>query len=375
MSKNKQSSAAAQAAVFTGPNQPLAIRAYPVTPPRGNYVLLGLLRSGICGTDVHIAEGRLAIPAPFIPGHEFVGTVRALGPRAKTDALGQPLREGDTVMACVAKPCGHCFNCAQDETASCLAFGVTYLKDPDHSPHFFGGYGEVLYHPAAGLLRVPQGLDLDAVSAFPCAGPTVIRAMDFAGQLAKGELVVVQGAGPVGLFAVAWAAKAGCTVVSIASGSNPRRMALARKLGAQVVLDYRKTTVDERRARVLKIAAKLKRGDGADVVVEASGVPSAIPEGLGLVRTLGRYLVPGQYSASGGVEIQPQLITFKAIKIVGSGQYKVSDLRTYLRFLRKYPDIQRAFAQCITHRYRIADANVALTDAAAGRSVKGVFVA
>jgi threonine dehydrogenase-like Zn-dependent dehydrogenase len=202
----------------------------------------------------------------------------------------------------------------------------------------------------------------------------MIRASINAGGMRSGEIVVVQGTGPVGLFAIAWAAAAGCYVVAIGSSSNPARMDLAEKLGAHEVWDYRKTTADDRLKAVQALAAKLDRGDGADVVIEASGAPSAIPEGMALVRTLGRYIVPGQYSASGSVEIEPQMITFKAMSIIGSGQYTIADIGEYISFLRNNPGVQKDLASTITHRYKIADANEALSNASAGVSVKGVFV-
>lgn len=364
----------AKAAVYVEAGKPVEVRSYPVAPPAGDDVRLTLERSGICGTDIHIVEGRLPIPPVFIPGHEFVGRIDALGPKAKQDGLGRPLRAGDLAIACVAKPCGVCFTCRQGETASCLQFGVTNIRSPEEAPHLFGGFAEMLYHPARCLVRIPKGLNLDAVAAFPCAGPTAIRAFDFAGGLSKGELVVVQGTGPVGLFAIAWAARAGCAVIAIGSGARPDRIKLARLLGARHVLDYRKMPEAERLAFVRRFAAQLKRGDGADVVFEASGSPTAIPEGMALCRTLGRYIVPGQYSASGTVAIHPEQITFRALKIVGSGQYKLADIATYLGFLAKNPALQKKFSRCITHRYKVRDAVRALRQASEGRSVKGVFV-
>lgn len=364
-----------EAAVFTTPGQPLEIRRYPVLEPAGDAVRLRLACSGICGTDLHIAEGRLAIPPSFIPGHEFIGTVEALGETAGGDAFGRPIHAGMPAIACVALPCGQCFNCRRGETASCLNFGVTFVRNPDDAPHFFGGFATHLFSPAGNLVMIPPDIALDAVAAFPCAGPTVIRACAYAGDLQPDELVVVQGTGPVGMFAVAWAAALGCTVVAIGSGANPARSALARQLGAAAVLDYRATTPEERQQTVRAMAADLGRGDGADVLIEASGAPAAVAEGMNLVRTRGRYLVPGQYSASGGIEIQPQMITFKAISIVGSGQYTIADLGVYLDFLQRHPALQQTFASCITHRYAVADANQALRDANAGVFVKGVFSA
>lgn len=372
MKKNLQPTA--RAAVFAKAGEPLDIRTYPVTQPTGSDVLLKLKRSGICGTDIHIVEGRLPIPPAFIPGHEFCGQIVSMGPRASRDGLGAPIKPGDITIACVAKPCGKCFLCRQGETASCLNFGVTNIRNPDEAPHLFGGFAEMLYQQAQYLVKVPPSLNLDAVAAFSCAGPTAIRAFDFAGNLHKGELVVVQGTGPVGLFAIAWAARAGCTVVAIGSGSQPARMRLARRLGAKHVIDYRKISEADRLAFVNKLAAKLKRGNGADVVFEASGSPSAIPEGMNLCRTLGRYIVPGQYSASGTVLINPELITFRALKIIGSGQYKLTDIATYLKFLGRHNDLQKEFARCITHRYPVSKAVIAVRNASSGKSIKGIFV-
>ncbi len=364
----------ARAAVFTATGEPLEIRTYPLAAPGGSDVLLQLVCSGICGTDIHIMEGRLPIPPGFIPGHEFMGRILARGPDAHRDGLGKTIKPGDIAIACVAKPCGTCFNCRQNETASCLNFGVTNIRNPDEPPHLFGGFAEMLYQPAQNLVKVPAVLDPDAVAAFPCAGPTVIRACDCAGNLEKDELVVVQGTGPVGLFAIAWAARAGCFVVAIGSGSSPERSRLARQLGARHVLDYHTMPPADRLEFIRRLAARRKRGDGADVVIEASGSPSAIPEGMSLCRTLGRYIVPGQYSVSGTVEINPEQITFRALKIVGSGQYKLEDIAIYLTFLTQNPALQKKFARCITHRYKVRDALRAIRHASAGKSVKGVFV-
>jgi len=363
----------AKAAVYTNVGQPLEIRSYPVSKPKGDRVLLRLKLSGICGTDHHIIEARLPVPPPIIPGHEFIGTVEQLGPRAKADGLGRALRVGDTVIACVASPCGKCFNCRQGESANCLQMGVTNFSNPKDEPHLFGGFAERLYQPAATLVHVPRGIPVEAVAAFPCAGPTAIHGFGRAGGLKKGEIVVVQGTGPVGMFAIAWAHAAGCRVAAIGSNSNPERMALARRLGAEQVWDYRAGTVADRCTAVKQWAAKFKRGDGPDVVFEASGAPSAITEGLALVRTLGRYIVPGQYSASGTIAISPEMITFKALTIVGSSQYSLADIKAYLAFLKKNPRFHRPFADCITHRYRVEDAVRACAESSAGKAVKAVF--
>ena len=362
------------AAVFCGAGKPLEVRSYPVVAPAQGMTRLRLAYSGICGTDVHIAEGRLGMAEGCIPGHEFLGIVDEIGPGCDKDALGQTINVGDAAIACIAVPCGKCFNCLHGGMANCLNFGLTNGQDASVSPHFHGGYADVLFHPTQKLVVVPKSVELAAAAAFPCAGPTIIQAFVRAGALLPEELVVVQGTGPVGLFAIAYAAALGCTVMAVGSSSNPERMDLARRLGASVVWDRRSTTPEQRLSDVQQKAKELNRGDGADVVIEASGAPSAVPEGMNLVRTLGRYLIPGQYSLSGAIEIQPQLITFKAMSIYGSSQYTIADLGSYVKFLEDHQQLYSVLASSITHKYHVSEVNEALHNASQGVSIKGVFV-
>ncbi len=363
------------AAVFKGPNRNFEIREYPVGKPQPGNVLLKLEYSGICGTDIHICKGKLPMPAwDLIIGHEFTGKIEAVGKSVTKDALGGKIKTGDSAIACVAIPCGVCFCCGRGEVSSCMNFGVTYLKNPADNPHFHGGYGEYLFSPSENVVRVPEGVSAKSAAAFPCGGPTVIRACKYAGGLEKGELVVVQGTGSLGIFAVAWAVSHGCKVIAIGSSSNPERTRIVEKLGAEMVLDYRKVPREERLKKVQEFAKANGRGNGADVIIETSGSPDAFPEGLDLVRTRGRYIVPGQYSSSGGVQVNPELITFKAIRITGSGQYCMDDLGTYLEFLGNNKRTQKIFEECITHEYKIKDADLAIADVAAGKAIKAVLI-
>ena len=91
------------------------------------------------------------------------------------------------------------------------------------------------------------------------------------------------------------------------------------------------------------------------------------------MRTLGRYIVPGQYSLSGPVAINPETITFKALTVVGSSQYALADIKAYLSFLKKHPRLHRPFADCITNKYCVEDAVRACAEASAGKAVKAVF--
>ncbi len=363
-----------KAAVFEGVGKALAVREYPVPEPSEGHAVLSLIASGICGTDIHIIDGRLPIPPPMIPGHEFIGQIESLGTGVSKDGLGELVNVGDRVVACVALACGSCLNCRQDETASCMSFGVTNAADPDVAPHFHGGYADYLHQPAKTLVKIPEGVDPVSAASFPCAGPTVIRACTYGGGLEKDELVVVQGLGPVGMFGVAWAVAQGCRVVAVGSGRSPERMRMALELGAMEVFDYHAISTDEIQKRVMALASRFERGDGADVVLEASGAPSAIPAGMTWLRTRGRYFIPGQYSLSGEVSIHPEMITFKALRLIGSGQYTLSDIAVYLDFLKQHPSASAQFAACVSGRFPVSAANEAIESVRQGRGIKNVFV-
>ena len=145
---------------------------------------------------------------------------------------------------------------------------------------------------------------------YACAGPTVIHAFELAKkancQLNKAKLAVVQGLGPVGTFAVLYMAKLGIEhIIALTSRNNPRREELALKLGASAVLNLE--SLDQ--GQILERISKLSGGLGADLVFEASGSINAVPAGMEMLRNRGVYLIPGQYSNSGKIEITPQLIT------------------------------------------------------------------
>ena len=114
-------------------------------------------------------------------------------------------------------------------------------------------------------------------------------------------------------------------------------------------------------------------GLGVDLCFEASGAPRAIVQGMDILRNRGIYLVPGQYSASGGVEIQPQIITFKALRIFGSSQYSIPDVKDYVAFLEAHPELHSKIEK-LANKYRIDDINAAFADAKSGSNIKTMLV-
>ena len=373
--KKEISSMRKKCAVYQGAGKKFLIQEYEVEPPAPETAGLELVSSGICGTDVHIHQGRLGMPdMSLILGHEFIGRIHALGSGNAADAAGNPLAVGDCAIACVAIPCGKCLNCLAGETASCLAFGVTYEKDVAEKPHFHGGFSEYLYSPFRNLMKIPASVDPFAAAAFPCGGPTVIRSCAYGGGLKKGEIVVIQGNGSLGLFAVAYAKAHGCCVIVVGSEANEKRRDFAMRLGADEFYNFRTVSTADLVRAVADKAKAMGRGDGADVVIETSGAADAFPTGLSLMRTRGRYFVPGQYSDRGLVSIPPHLITFRALQIFGSGQYTMDDLASYVKFLEDHAELQKIFREMVTP-FPVADADAAIEAAGSGSAIKAVFVA
>ncbi len=357
----------AKAAVFTAYNAPFEVKEFELTDTPKGMARLKLAASGVCGTDIHIHRGKLGIEPPKVIGHEFIGVIDDI---SEEDSKESGLKVGDYAIVDIASPCGECLLCKTGDDANCVNMGVTNGGDPSVAPHFWGGYGEYNYSPVKNLIKMPADLDPETVCVFACPGPTAIHAFRLAEQagcdFTKSGTAVVQGIGPVGTFAVIYLASLGIkNIIAVTVGNNKQREELALKLGATEVINLERTTNEELIAHV----NELTNGLGADVVFEASGSPTVIPVGMTMLRNRGVYLVPGQYSNSGGVEIQPQMITFKALHIIGSSQYSVVDVELYLKFLENNKHLLPIIKELGTG-YTVDQINEAFEDAKKGNNVK-----
>ena len=363
----------ALAAVYGGHKQPFALRYYPVVEPPAGYARLKLLASGVCGTDVHIHDGILGADpkgSGQIIGHEFVGTVDAI---SDADAAASGRQAGDAVIACIALPCGSCPLCRAGDAANCVNMGVTNGGDPAHAPYFHGGYAEYNFSPVGTLVRIPDGIDPKAAAVFACAGPTSLHAFKLAARAnidpAAAKLAVVQGLGPVGLFSALYLASLGVTTLAVTGRAVPAREALAKCFGIAGCLALASGGAESVEAHIREMTGGL----GADLCVEASGNPAAFAQGLSYLRNRGVYLVPGQYSVSGGVPVSPEVITFKALQILGSSQYDMDDIRAYLSFLASHPAITAKLLDTVT-AYPVSKVNEAFADIRAGKNITTLLV-
>lgn len=361
----------AKAAVMVGVNQPFEIREFELVAPPAGMAKMKLIASGVCGTDIHIHKGKIPAAIPSIIGHEFVGAVEEI---SEADAAQYDIHTGDRVIVDIACPCGECALCREGDDANCLHMGLTNGGNPEEAPHLYGGYAEYNYSPVKNLIKIPEGLDAAMTCVFACAGPTSLHAFRLAGQagchVEKANVAVVQGTGPVGLFAVMYLKSLNIkNIAVITAGNNTKREQLVKRLGATHVYSLRQEPAEV----ITQKIRSLNDGMGADLVYEASGNPGAVPQGLELLRNRGTYLVPGQYSNSGTVEIAPQLITFNALHIIGSSQYSVSDVKDYLGFLKENPHLHAVISE-LADTYKVEEVNQAMEELKAGKNVKTMLV-
>jgi (R,R)-butanediol dehydrogenase/meso-butanediol dehydrogenase/diacetyl reductase len=244
------------AALITGAGE-VQLREFPSPPPPPGTVTVDIRLCGICGTEIaSFRSGHLHSPA--VCGHEWTGTVTALG--AGVDGL----REGDRVVAGVPPCCGRCPECRAGLGDHCrVALDVVRGRDPLAPPH--GGFARRITVDAARLVPAHPGLtDEEAAQVEPAA--VALHGVRRCG-VAPGDVVVVQGAGPIGLLAAQFARAAGAGCVLVVEPSEGRRR-LALELSADLAVAPGEEAVEQVRAQT--------RGLGADVVVECAGVPALL---------------------------------------------------------------------------------------------------
>ena len=348
----------------------MEVREVPDPVLESGSVLLETVASEVCGTDVHLHHGRLAgVPYPIIPGHVSVGRVIE-APDVDSDAVGRPLEIGDLVTFLdVHETCHACFYCrVAGQPNRCperKVYGITYgLEDGP-----MGGWSERIHlKPGVLVLKLTDGLTADDVIGGGCGLFTGFAAVERS-DLRMGDTVLVQGAGPVGLAAAAFAGLRGAGKV-LMIGDPDARLSLAREMGAADTYSLGASSPRERAGLVREHTA----GRGADVVIEAAGNPAAVPEGLDLMRDGGTYVVAGHYTDVGETSVNPHLaITRKHARILGQWGTDFHHLVGALTLLALHRE-RLPFARVIGARYGLEDTGRALADVEALRVTKAIVV-
>jgi len=266
--------------VLGGPDE-LFLRNKPVPVPARAEVLVRIDAVAICATDLEIIHagspasilGGLPFNKNFTPGHEYMGTIAALGPDVDEFKLGE------RVSVEIHAGCGQCKRCRQGMYTSCLNYGK---PDKGHRANGFttdGGFAEYAVNHINTLARVPDSMT-DAEATLVVTAGTSMYGLTELGGLVAGESVVVIGPGPIGLLAVAVAKALGASPV-ILTGTRNKRLAIGRELGADRVININ----DEDAVDVVR---QLTSGIGADYVVECAGTEATINQAIHMTNRGGK---------------------------------------------------------------------------------------
>ncbi|MGW0532200.1 zinc-binding dehydrogenase [Streptomyces sp. NPDC003032] len=363
----------ARAVVLERFGAPLALRSFEVPSAGPGELVVACDYGGICGTDVHLSQGHLDIPTPLVLGHEGLGTVYETGPGAGHDAQGRPLSVGDTVMWASSIACGVCVPCRQYREPTLCENRRTYgVNRPVTEPSALSGSwaDHIFLREGTTVVRLPDGVAPLAAMSLACAGPTMVHALYDRRPVRVGESVVVQGSGPVGLAAAAFAQLSGAEQVIIVGGPAGRLDLAARaRIGDEHIdiVDGGQEAAD----KVLERVRELTGGHGADLVIECTGVPAAVGQGLGLARRGGAYLVVGQYTDAGDTLINPHQIVHRQLDVIGSWAFTGAHLVDYIRLL---PALTARFdLEALVTPYPLASADEAVAAVTAGSVMKAVL--
>ena len=359
-----------RAAVLVEHKKPSVITDINIPPLEPKGILAKVLLAGTCGTDVHQRDGTLSIgtPLPIIQGHETLGEIVEIGHDRKTDFIGEPIKPGDRIMWAHAY-CGTCYGCkVLKKPFMCFDRMMYGYAKPEQ---LCGGFSEYVYVvPNSDVVRVPDSVTDEEALGVGCAFRSVVNGFEKLhehGGIGTADCVVVQGSGPIGLYATVMAAQSGATTI-IVIGAPDLRLALAKEWGATHTINIEQVTdPKERQKQVLDIT----KGHGAQVVIEAAGVAAAFAEGIDLLARNGTYLLLGQTSTQ-TIEFLPSAIWAKQAVVLGCGLADINHYYKALKFVERYRD-KYPLDKIITRSYSLEEIDLALDNMKKGLDIKGVI--
>ena len=357
------------AAVMPEPHAPIELREVPLPELEPDSALLKVELSEVCGTDVHLHQGRLAgVPYPIIPGHVSAGVLEHIQ-GTLTDVYGQPFQEGDRVTFLdVHRTCHRCWHClvakAWTRCPDRKVYGITYgLEDG-----LTGGWAEYIYlKPGVRCIRLGE-VSAELYMAGGCSLPTALHAVDRA-DIMIGDTALVLGAGPVGLSTIGFSALGGARRI-LCIGAPDERLSFAEKMGTSATLNF----TDHSAGNRLEWVLQQTDGRGADVTIECTGVPEAAVQAMRYTRDAGTVVVVGQYTDHGETPFNPHLdLNKKHLDVRGCWGSDYSHFHRGVEMLAT-PKAAALWSKFELRRYTLSQANTALEEVAAGRSIKALIV-
>lgn len=356
------------AMVWNEPGRPHDALAVPGVRLAEGDALVEVELATICGSDVHTVRGDRPARAPLVLGHEQVGRVVAVGAGARC-ADGSRLALGDRVVWSVAVGCGECDRCRRGLARKCR-FLAKYGHERVHRGwELSGGFAtHVQVRAGSAVVRVSEQIPATIVAPASCATATAVAALDAASARVEldGALVLITGAGMIGLSAAALAIDAGAEVV--VSDPDASRRAFARRLGAETADPAARAGSPERLDVVIDGFASRGLAEVL-VAIEASGAASAARTAISRVGVGGVAVLVGSVSPGSEVCIDPESLVRRLATVTGVHDYDPRHLAAAVDFLeRSWRTLPLDELVGATHA--LADLDTAIEEAAAGLHVR-----
>ena len=365
----------AKVAMLTAPKK-IEVKEFAIPEVGPDDILVKVEGCGVCGTDVH--EWRQD-PFGIIPvtlGHEGTGEIVALGKNVKFDTAGNPIKVGDKLVTSVIS-CGECFVCRNHPANTNLCdkqgvFGLIPHNDKNPLTGWFATH--LLISGKGSTYFVVNDLDLKErmLLELACVCVHALKRANQTGLINFNSKVLVQGLGPVGLVMISVLRAAGVNHI-VAIDGTPKRLEMAKKLGAKTVISFKEITSLEERVKIVKKACN---GVGVDFAFQCTGAPMAAKDIYEYIRRGGGMCEMGFFVNNGEYSVNPHFaMCNKEITIVGSWDYSADDYPTTMAFLRQAREMNIPIKELITHTFPLDKLNEAMEVNVSQPGIKICYVA
>ena len=324
----------------------------PEPQPKPDEVKIEIAACGICGSDIHIRHDKFPYWPPVILGHEFTGTVIELGKECKNLKIGDKIVAEPHTLAC-----GSCYLCRTGNIQIC-----PQKRSPGWGIH--GGMTKYICYPEKLLHKIPETMSWDqAVIVEPTAN--IVTDLILHTKVTAGDFVVIQGPGPIGLIGAMVARAAGAREVVLVGtpGDVDLRFKTAKELGFDNIINIGETDPVE-------AVLEMTNGIGADIVVECSGSPKAIPMTVDLVRKMGKICVIG-LTGNKDVVVPWDKFAFKVVDV----NFNLSTCyESWDRSIHLIHNGQITPEKVITHKKPLEDWEQVFDDIENLKALKGVLI-
>jgi S-(hydroxymethyl)glutathione dehydrogenase/alcohol dehydrogenase len=357
-----------KAAILHEVGKPLQIEEVAISKPGPREVLVRTVASGVCHSDVHMAEGSFPSAVPIILGHEAAGIVEQVGSSVRG------VKPGDHVVTCVSAYCGHCEHCLTGHMARC---GTTESqREADEEPrlawnakpvHQFANlsaYAEYMLIHEHACVRIRDDMPFDRAAVIGCAVTTGVGAVIHTSGVRVGETVAILGCGGVGLSAINGAAIAGASRI-IAIDTQPGKLELARRFGAT-------DTVLVRNSNPVEEVLEMTQG-GVHHSFEAIGLKITAEQAFGMLARGGTANIIGMIPY--GTKIELPAVDFLAEKkiqgsVMGSNRFPL-DVPRYVEF---YMQGKLHLDDLVARHIELEDINEAFAEVKRGELARSVIM-